>query len=260
MATLDGLDALSIPQLALPEDIGDGPFWTAMPDPNLDKAARAETETLFRREEPFEETWLTDMPVFGKSDFISMGRLYISDVIPPMSFRRVHQHFTNEQSIRLSGTPVIAFQGGSIAIIEEGINALAPEADGTIGTALDALEVVGSLVRPTQSARLSSYTIRLRMPGYEPIGSHTTIPPLDVMCLDPRTPSARRLAAANTVEKFDFRNSAGDQKVFKIDYPVGRSIPLILDIVNEKKRDSVVVDFTVAVLIDRRAANAQENQ
>lgn len=260
MATVDGLDALRFPEIALPEDIGDGPFFINAPDPTLDRPAMADTETLFRREDPFEETWLTDMPIFGKSDFISMGRLYINDIIPPKSFRRVNQHFRNEQSATLSGTPTIVFQGGSIAIIEEGLGALAPNAEGALGRAQGALDAAGMLVRPTLPAASAGYYIRLRLPGFEPTGSSMTQPPLEVLCIDPRTPSARRLLSANTIDEFYFGNSGGDKKVYQIDYPVGRSVPLIFDIVNRNPTHNIIVDFTVSVLIDRREANEQEDQ
>lgn len=254
MTTVDGLDVLRVPLIALPEDMGDGPFWMNRPDPNQERPVFAK---LFRREEPFEETWLTDMPIFGKSDFISMGRLYINDVIHPNSFRRVNQHFRNEQSENLSGTPIIVFQGGSIAIIEEGLHALAPKTGGAMGAAQDALNAADMLVRPALSARNSSYNVRIRLPGFQPIGAVTTKSPAEVLCIDPRTPSARRMMSANTIDTFRMGNGSGDQKVYVIDYPVGRSIPLIFDIVNIHPTHSVVVDFTVAVLIDRRETNAR---
>ncbi|TNE64062.1 MAG: hypothetical protein EP336_16425 [Rhodobacteraceae bacterium] len=262
MPDVDDVDLFGNPLIALPEDWGDGPFVSNLPERDADRPVLANTEELFRRDEPFEENWLTDMPIFGKSDFISMGRLYVSDTIGPQKFRRVAQHFRIEESDALSGTPVIVFQGGSIAIINEGLDALAgqlgPTAAGVIGDLQDRIDAVNmSSTILTQSARASSYIIRIRLPGYEP-GWRGTIDVSSIMCFAPG--SSASIMQANSIDEFQFGNSASEQRVYKIDYAVGNSIPISIDIINPLNTHRVIVDFTVAVLIDRREQNEEQRQ
>ena len=126
MKITDKLDYAHQPEIALPLDLGDGPFLSAPASSDAASARMAEVDSVFRRDKPFRETMMTDMPILGKSDMISIGYFRVSDKVGPNSFRRVFQSFRNEQSATLSGPVVIVFRGGGTAIIEEGLSAVAP--------------------------------------------------------------------------------------------------------------------------------------
>ncbi|WP_249740653.1 hypothetical protein [Agrobacterium rubi] len=91
MPQLDNLDVFGRPAIDLPTDLGDGPFFSAPPSKVAKTPTFAETEELFRRTEPFEDNSMTNMPVFGRSSHIMIGRFHVSDTLSPNTFRRVYQ-------------------------------------------------------------------------------------------------------------------------------------------------------------------------
>ena len=127
MKITDKLDYAHQPEIALPLDLGDGPFLSAPASGDAASARMAEVDSVFRRDKPFRETMMTDMPILGKSDMISIGYFRVSDKVGPNSFRRVFQSFRNEQSATLSGPVVIVFRGGGTAIIEDGAERRRPD-------------------------------------------------------------------------------------------------------------------------------------
>ncbi len=278
MKITDKLDYAHQPEIALPLDPGDGPFLSAAPADDAVAARMAEVDSVFRRDKPFRETMMTDMPVFGKSDMVSMGYFRVSDKIGPNSFRRVFQNFRNEQSAGLSGPVVIVFRGGGTAIIEEGLGAVAPsprkieaprpeyptrrnargkssaapDRGKSLEDAMGTLEQLQAWATPTMPAQSSFFFINFRFPGCEPAAAGSALAPGDVMCLNPLTCGAGTGVSANQSEEFLMGNSAGDAQAYRFTYPVGRSIPVIFDIINRNPTHSVVVDINVSVLIDRR--------
>ena len=250
MAQTDDLNALGNPVIDLPEDIGDGPFVSAPPDPDAMTARPASIDEQHRQTEPFQDNWITDNPVLGPSSHISLGRFHVSDSIQPGAFRRVHQTFTHRPSRDLDagGTFEIRFTGASQAIIRQSLHATV-DAQGALGAALMALDDGALIPYPTMYAQSTTFKIRLRMPGYEP-GPGGVIAP-EARCIDAKSVSGRRLLSANRIEEFSFGNSARERKVIDISYPVGRSIPVIFDIVNLYPAHICIVDFFVDVFINR---------
>ena len=253
MGIKDGLDMFGSPALALPEDIGDGPFASAIPNDDIARPAMANTETLFRRERRFEESLLT-----RGSDTIAVGQIYINDTVPPNSFRRVHQHFSMRSVRHLDGNALVRFWGDPMAIIEEGTGQLAPgpEGDTSIQRALETLDGVNALARPTMSFQTSSYQIRFRLPGYEPVDSSGHPNGIrnidDIVTLAPGfTPPAGDMLAANRIETFPFGNSGGFIKEFDLEYQIGNVVPLIFDIVNHNPIYAIQAALSVFVLLDR---------
>lgn len=267
------------PEIELPLDLGDGPFLTAAHDAGAKavQPAAVVPESVFQRKSPFRETFMTDIPILGKTNLVSIGYFRVSDKLKPNSFRRVFQHFRNQQSDRLRGPVIIMFRGSGIAIIEEGLGAIAPSpskvevprpqyptrrnargrssAPSTKGKslvdAMDALEQAQAWATPTMPAQSSFFFIDFRFPGYEP-SPGIALTPGDVMCFNPLTGSdVSSLRRANQTDRFLMGNSASDAQAYRLDYPLGRSIPVIFDIVNTNPNHSVVVDMNVTVLIDR---------
>lgn len=277
MTTTNKLGYSHRPEIELPLDMGDGPFLSASPAADALAAQPAAVDSVFRREQPFRETFMTDMPIIGKSNMISMGYFRVSDKLGPNSFRRVFQNFRNEQSERLSGPVVIVFRGGGTAIIEEGLGAIAPtppkvevprpnyptrrnargrsRAPSTTGKSLEdamgTLEQLQAWATPTLPAQTSFFTVDFRFPGYEPT-SGVALTPGDVMCFNPLTGSDITAMRANDSDSFLMGNSSRDAQAYRFTYPLGRSLPVIFDIINNNPTHSVVVDINVSVLIDRR--------
>ena len=252
MAQEDGLNILRQPAIDLPEDIGDGPFWTTSPDPNAPRPRFADTETFFKREEPFEDNIMTDNPVMGPSERIALGVFHVSDTLRPNSFRRVHQTFTHRPSEDLPAnvTFQIEFTGAGQAIVRQGLHATAELPAGALSAALGALDDGALLPAPTMYAQSTSFEIRLRMPGYEPTRQGVQTP--DWRCFDTNSDFGRQLLSANSIETFTFGNSGRERKIFPINYPVGRSIPVIFDVVNHMPTHRAIVDIIVKVLAVRR--------
>jgi len=56
MAAKHGLvGGTTIPEIALPEDLGDGPFAGPLTEGDVDYPAQANSQTVFQRDQPFEE-------------------------------------------------------------------------------------------------------------------------------------------------------------------------------------------------------------
>ncbi|MDQ0458081.1 hypothetical protein [Rhizobium paknamense] len=260
MPQTEKLNALGIPVINLPEDIGDGPFLSPSGNGKAEGPKMAESEELFRRTEPFKDNFLTDMPVLGRSSHIMIGRFHVSDTLKPQSFRRVYQTFSYQESADLKGTFEIRFTGAGIAIFRESMDALAgnvgPKAKGAFADAMDTLEAGKLVAQPTLPSQATTYEIRLRMPGYEPDGSGRTLP-VDPRCVLATSEEGQRLLKQNSIETFSFGNHANERRVFPITYPVGRSIPVIFDIINRSSGFSINVDLIVEVLIDRSKQNAE---
>lgn len=254
MSQTGALDALGNPVIDLPLDIGDGPFMMAPPDPGAPRALQASVEEQFRRTEPFQDNWLTNNQVLGPSSQISLGRFHVSDSIRPGEFRRVHQTYTHRPSPDLdaSGTFEIWFTGAGEAIVRQGANATV-SASGALGNAMLALDDGALIPHPTMYAASTTFKIRLRMPGYEPVAGVTVAP--EPGNVDARTSYGRRLLGANKITEFSFGNSSRERKVIDIPYPVGRSIPVIFDIVNLYPAHICIVDFFVDVMINRTSQN-----
>lgn len=276
MKTTDKLDYAHQPEIDLPVDAGDGPFISELSGENGPAAQMASVDSVFRRGQPFRENWLTDLPVIGKSNLISIGYFRVSDKIGPNSFRRVFQNFRNEQSERLSGPIVIMFRGGGTAIIEEGLATVVPEpktievprpsypirknARGrsqatsqggkSLKDAMERLDQFQAWATPTLPAQTSFFYINFRLPGYEP-NSGITLSPGDVMCFDPQTGKAKGISSANQTDEFLMGNSTQDAMAYRVDYAVGRSIPIIFDVINRNPTHSVVIDINVSIMIDR---------
>ncbi|MFC3529688.1 hypothetical protein ACFOMH_16035 [Paracoccus mangrovi] len=278
MKITDKLDYAHQPEIALPLDLGDGPFLSAPASGDAASARMAEVDSVFRRDKPFRETMMTDMPILGKSDMISIGYFRVSDKVGPNSFRRVFQSFRNEQSATLSGPVVIVFRGGGTAIIEEGLSAVAPtpqkievpkpayptrrNARGkssaspghgkSLEDAMGTLEQLQAWATPTLPAQSSFFYVNFRFPAYEPAASGAALTPGDVMCFNPLSGGQGSIMDANQSDEFDMGNSARDAQAYRFTYPLGRSVPVIFDIINRNPTHSVVVDMNVSVLIDRR--------
>ncbi|MFY1712524.1 hypothetical protein [Tritonibacter mobilis] len=277
MGIEDGLDVFGAPVIALPSDLGDGPFASALPDPNAPRPAISPVDERFRRTEPFEDNILTDNPLLGPSRRIAVGRIYVSDTIPAESFRRVVQHFSLRSVASLGGFPVIVFQGSPLAVIEEGLGMIAPKPDtpqvsggrapapspppdgppSALERAFETLDGLNEIVRPTMSIQTSSYNIRFRRPGFEPHNALGTVAPASIMTFDPTQPSNEGMQAANTIDEFFFSNSGGTRREFEFNYAVGDNIPLIFDIVNHNPIYAVQAAFSVTVLVDRSGGNTQ---
>lgn len=255
MGTEGGLDALGNPLIDLPMDQGDGPFATATPPRDATRPALANASDRFRRSEPFEDNFLT-----RTSNKIAAGICYVGDTIPPNSFRRVHQHFSLRTMASLQGQPVIRFWGDPWAIIEEGTNMLAPGPQGNLAIqrAMDTLDGVQELTRPTLSLQTSFYQIRFRMPGYEtvgPNGFNRIVGEADLGCL-PGVGNGLPMPGvspvpSNEIVEFPFSNSGSSLREFEVNYSVGDSIPIIFDIVNHNPTHAIQVAFSVWVLIRR---------
>lgn len=278
MAAKGGLIAgTAIPEIALPEDLGDGPFAGPLPGGDFDHPAQADSEVVFQRDRPFEETLLTDNWLMGPSELIAMGNIHVNDTVPAGSFRRVQQHISMGYSSSIEGFPIIVFRGNPMAVINEGISNLAPtpttgaqlsrntqpagrpepapspgsDTPTSLEKGMDALATVQELVRPTMSLQTSSFFITFRLPGYEPGIWGRTVAPQEMMTFDPSIVRPIPLQRANRTEEFFFGNSGGFQKVFPIDYPVGNSIPVIFDIANPNPVMAVSVAISVAVYMYR---------
>ena len=287
MPQVDGLDAFGRPVIDLPTDFGDGPFFIASPSKVANTPKFAETEELFRRTEPFEDNSMTNMPVFGRSSHIMIGRFHVSDTLSPNTFRRVYQTVSYQPTADLEGNFEIRFTGAGKAIGRELSDALVPtlqsksiaskpfrgngpssgasgnlvpkplEGKGALSDAMDALEAGKMLFQPTMPAQSTTYQIRLRMPGYEPKGSYTT-QSVEPRCILASSDEGRRLLSQNEIAVFSFGNSNGERKVFPITYPVGRSIPIVFDIISHVPMFAITVDLLVEVLIDRTKQNAEK--
>ena len=253
MATTDDLNMLGNPVIDLPTDIGDGQY---SPSPSSLGAMPAAGNETFRRNEPFKDNLLTDNPLQGPSSHISIGRFHISDMLRPNSFRRVHQSFTHRPSPDLNGTFVIRFSGAGIAILRQKSHALVGGV-GALANAALALDDGALIPTPTLYAQSTTFSIRLRMPGYEPSNMSGVVTP-DPNCFDNHSNFGRRLLSANRIEEFTFGNSAGEHKVIPIPYPVGQSIPVAFDIVNHIPTHNIIVDFFVEIFIDRSEQNRRE--
>lgn len=263
MPKTEKLNVFNEPVIQLPKDFGDGPFLSAGEGSKTESAKFADTNELFRRNEPFEETFLTDLPVFGRSSHIMIGRFHVSDTLKPRSFRRVYQTFSYKPSADLEGNFEIRFTGAGVAIFRESIDALAgnvgPKASGAFSDAMDSLEAGKLVAQPTLPSQATTYEIRLRLPGYEPDSSGLTKSP-DPRCILATSEEGQRLLNQNSIETFSFGNHSNERRVFPITYPVGRSIPVIFDIINHSKGFSINVDLMVEVLIDRTKQNAEKEK
>lgn len=124
---------------------------------------------------------------------------------------------------------------------------------GALANAFLALDDGALIPYPTMHAQSTTFSIRLRMPGYEPMPGEVSTP--DAQCLDAGSDYGRRVLSANRIENFTFGNSARERKVIEIPYPVGRLIPIIFDIVNLYPAHIAIVDFFVEVLINRTSQN-----
>lgn len=257
MPQIDKLDIFGRPVIDLPEDFGDGPFISSLSN-NEYGAKFAESNELLRRTEPFEDNFLTNMPVLGRSSHIMIGRFHVSDTLKSNSFRRVHQTFSYQPSPDLRGTFEIRFTGAGNAIARELGDALAssaaPQAPGAFAEAIESLEGAKLLAQPTLPAQSTTYEIRLRMPGYEPDGNGQ-VRKVDPRCILATSEEGKRLLNQNSIETFSLGNNSGERRVFPITYPVGKSIPVIFDIINHVPGFSITVDLMVEVLVDRRKQN-----
>lgn len=254
MEHTDELNSFGNPIIDLPDDIGDGPFWSAPPEAGVIGARPASTTDLLNRREPFQDNWMTDNAVLGPSERISIGRFHVSDSIQPGAFRRVNQTFTHVPSrdLNATGTFEIQFTGAGQAIVRQATHAT-QSASGALANALLALDDGALIPYPTMYAQSTTFKIRLRMPGYEPGGGGVQIP--DPYCFDPASEHGQRLLTANRIEEFTFGNSARERKTIPINYDVGRSIPVAFDIVNLYESHICIVDFFVDVYINRTAQN-----
>lgn len=265
MPATEKLDVFGVPVLDLPSDLGDGPFLSAPSSSVANNPVMASSNELFRRTEPFEDNFMTNMPVLGRSSHIMIGRFHVSDTIKSRSFRRVYQTFAYQPSPDLEGTFEIRFSGAGIATYREAVQAAEgnflpnnlEKVPGAFANAMESLDGMKELSQPTLPARATTYQIRLRMPGYEPgnSGQNKTVDPL---CILATSEQGRRLLSQNAIEVFSFGNHIGERKVFPITYPVGRSIPVIFDIVNHVPGFSISVDLLVEVLINRTKQNAEK--
>ena len=220
---------------------------------------------------------MTDNWVFGPSDLIVMGNIHVNDTVPKNSFRRVQQHISMGYSSSVGAHPIIVLRGNPMAVINEGINNLAPtpttggelsrntlprnrpapppasagSGPTSLERGMDPLSGVQEQVRPTMSIQTSSFYINFRLPGYEPGIFGGTIAPAEIRTFNPSIARPIPLQRANRTEEFFFGNSSGFQKVFPIDYPVGNSMPIIFDIANPNATMAVSVAITVAVYMYR---------
>lgn len=255
MPSTDELTPWGTPTIDLPEDMGDGPFFTGPADSNAIGARPAASSERFRRTEPFSDNIMTDNALLGPSSHITVGLFHVSDMLRPNSFRRVIQSFTHRPSPDLNGTFEIRFTGAGEAIIRQHAHALASGV-GALANAALALDDGALIPTPTLYAHSTTFQIRLRMPGYEP-SRFGGIQVPDPNCFDGTSEVGRRVVSANRIEEFSFGNSPRERKVIPVPYPVGQSIPVVFDIVNHNPTHNIIVDFYVEVLIDRTAQNQQ---
>lgn len=255
MAQTDELDVFGDPIIDLPEDIGDG--WNGqyltMPNSKLVDGRSAAISSRHDQRQPFRDTLMTDNWAMGPSTFISLGRPHVSDSIRPRQFRRVHQIFRHMPSRDLdeTGTFAIRFWGAGIAVARQQTHALV-SGSGAFANAMLALDDGALIPYPTQYAAATTFTIRLRMPGYEPQPGNIVAPASG--CFDHNSGYAKSILRANSIEEFTFGNRISEMKQIEIPYPAGRSIPVTFDIVNDGPA-AILVDFFVEILINRTEQN-----
>mgnify|MGYP007000534549 CR=1 FL=1 len=252
---IDGIDFFGTPRLDLPFDEGDGPFVSepARRGVNYDIPAKADS-TLVEQEESDQ----AELVEAGRR-LVSAGTVYVSDIIPARSFRRV-QHDVNipikiETAISssLEHAIVIRFQGAAGAVLAEKIN----NADGGIPGAnlpevLHEMLAIANRAADNESSTadgrvdfraplppsMSFYFIRYRQPALE-------FPMMQPgMTYSPA--SARGLGQENQIHEFRFNVDGREQ--FELRYPMGRRIPVVFDIINHGNR-AISADLYVEVLI-----------
>ncbi len=252
---IDGIDFFGTPRLDLPFDEGDGPFVSepAKSDVKYDIPAKADSNLVEQKESD-----QTELVEAGRR-LVSAGTVYVNDIIPARSFRRV-QHDVNiptkiETAISssLEYAIVVRFQGAAGAVLAEKINS----SGGNIPSAnlpevLHEMLVIANRAADNESSTadgridfraplppsMSFYTIRYRQPALEfPIlQPGMTYAPV----------SARGLGQENQIHEFGF--NVDGRKQFELRYPMGRRIPVVFDIINQGNR-AISADLYVEVLI-----------
>ena len=252
---LDSLNTITgQPELDLPLDAGDGPFASPMPRRGevFDTAAMGNStvvDTPSRREQELIDS--------GRR-LVSAGTIYVSDIIPAYSFRRV-QHDVNinfasyEHMQSLDQSVVIRFQGAAGAVLAEKINSsrgnipganfpeiflemldIANRAAASESTSADGRVDLRTPLPPSQSF----YHINFRQPATEFLFGDMGV------TYDPE--QATGLDEANALHEFRF--NVDSRETFELRYPIGRRVPIIFDIVNRGSR-AVSADLYVEVLI-----------
>lgn len=243
------------PELELPLDIGDGPFASpAVPrGTDIVGAAQADSATL-----EMEDQRVEDLVERGRRQ-VSLGTVFVSDIIPGNSFRRV-QHDVNIPSNLaeamaqdLSHAITIRFQGAAGAVLAEKINGSGGNVPGA-----NIPEILFEMLDMANRAAQNESTnadgaVDLRRP-LPPSQSFYVIqfhqPALEFSHFDPgRTfdPSmSTGMARENEVHEFRF--NVDGRRSFEMRYPVGACVPVVFDIINRGGR-SISADLYVEVLI-----------
>ena len=244
----------------LPVDRGDGPFIDIPVDWDDPIAAKANHTS---RVTPDRDSRITGDALFGRPRILSLGTIHVSDKIPPSSFRRVYRSFRvrRDHPEDKNKNMWLRFIGNSSAIIDSEISALAGPPKPVTSTASiphrtprpdppdtrvgkrmttfeNALETAASIITPTASVRLSAVNIIFRYPTYEPWG-----------LFDGKVCSPEITKLSDSTKEFSLGNSSSEIVEIEIPYPVGRSVPVIFDIVNEHTYQAQITDFTVEVLL-----------
>lgn len=252
---IDSIDFFGEPKIDLPFDDGDGPFVGEPVKRGVNYDIPANADSTFVEQKEKDQTQMIEA---GRR-LVSAGTVYVSDIIPAKSFRRV-QHDVNipikvEEAISasLDYAIVIRFQGAAGAVLAEKLD----EVGGSIPSAnlpevLHEMLVIANRAAENESSipdgridfrnplppSMSFYFIRYRQPALEfPI----TQPG---MTYSPTL--AQGLRQENKIHEFRF--NVDGRKEFELRYPMGRRIPVVFDIINKGDR-AISADLYVEVLI-----------
>ncbi len=225
-------------EVPLPADIGDGPFFTEMPDPNAAKLSIAKVDVF---NNPTENDWVGKI-LYGKADCSAFIR--VSDIVGPNSYKRVVRYLTihPREDLR-DDVLVIAFVGRKNDVNSHLVNSISTpslltKAEGAIGTIGRAI----SLAKPT-AENGSMFTIdgnfKIVM---APIQADYT---RDFCEADDFVGGRYSPRPDNPQWPIEFLFNNGHQKYIVFNGDVGRNVLISCDIVNPDPINSTMLEFNI---------------